>query len=107
MILDPSRQWECPKCGDLLEGQGPASLRWAMKNHDYWEHERPERGLPGAQQALGGGNPAPARSSPQQPAMPQDVAFYDGARLSPYDRDLLCAYYIKWNPPNGYLTLPR
>jgi hypothetical protein len=90
--------WECPKCGELIEGVGMASLNFLKHNHEYWEHARPEREAEASKN----------HGLPRYDAMPGtlvdgiaalDDAFYDGARLSLIDHGFLRTMKVCWNPP--------
>ena len=88
-------EWECPKCGQHVYGQGPASLRWAQQNHAYWEHERKAQNV-----AMPGGG-----AILRAPLVPDvlvgglaalDDAYYDGARLTVFDLNFLKTRRVDW-----------
>ena len=85
--------WCCPACGEKIEGVGPTTLSLAVSNHIHDRHERrmfasgPSGGVSGSSgtpQALTGA------------VLPFDEAFYDGARLTSFDRGFLRPIKISW-----------
>lgn len=102
-ILDPSRQWLCPRCGALIEGHGPASLEYSVTNH-RWRHERDDKlAAERTAAAMPGYQGTSAQGSLYGQAVPLDEAFYDGARLTPGDWSFMKAMRVCWNRPR--LTL--
>jgi hypothetical protein len=94
--------WECPKCGEILEGLGSASLNFLRHNHEYWEHERPAKLAEAAKQ----------RNLEVRSYMPDvlvdgvaalDDAYFDGARLSTTDHGFLRAMKVCWSVPKRNL----
>jgi hypothetical protein len=93
-----AEEWECPKCGHTITAPGPASLKWAIHNHEYFEHTRKERGLPEIPKHIGMPGHIPDVFKPRYDAasIPFDEAFYDGARLSQFDRGFFRALRVLW-----------
>ncbi len=105
-LVDPDHEWECPRCGSVLHGQGPASLNYAVTNH-RWDHERADRQKDlEAQRRAAAGNPGmPGYQGRTDQVtlcgapVPFDEAFYDGARLTPGDRIILHGRGAVWDSP--------
>lgn len=85
--------WTCPKCGDKLGGFiGPATRGRLIDDHNYWQHDKPERDRKAEQQRI------EWLRSREAPAAAEtfDDAFYDGARLTHHDTTMLACFRIGW-----------
>ena len=83
----------CPECGKLFESYGPASLSITIGAHLHEDHDYPTR--------FWNSGHIPGYREDAPPAVPEtmpfDIAFYDGARLTPYDRGtFLAPLRVKW-----------
>jgi hypothetical protein len=100
--MDPNTQYECPRCGALIQAQGPASLNFQVTNH-RWMHEREDKAALRASQGWTGIAGTRTEETRHWSTVPQDDAFYDGARLSKQDVFMLHALGVCWNPKRDLL----
>lgn len=94
----------CPECGKLFESYGTATLSLTIGAHLQRDHDYPTRfWAPNA--AFGPSKyPAPGTAA----AVPFDEAFYDGARLTPFDRgNVLAPMRVCWLAPRGWPPCER
>jgi hypothetical protein len=100
--MDGLVRGNCPECGKLFESYGPSSLSLTIGCHLYEEHNYPTRFWSNSSPLTASRHPALA-AAPGPADMPFDAAFYDGARLSPYDRgSFLRPLHICWTAPAGW-----
>lgn len=98
----------CPECGKLFECYGESTLSLTIGGHLFEEHQYPTRFWHPRQEFDNSRYPAtrpvpqPQRAPGTMPpalsaaAVPFDDAFYDGARLTLFDRGLLRPLHIAW-----------
>jgi hypothetical protein len=102
----------CPECGRLFDAYGTATLYLRIGGHLYEEHDYPTRFWSPNSNHSPNRYPAPVQQRLNMPvagsaaAVPFDEAFYDGARLTLYDRGFLRLLKIGWPvPPKKALYL--
>lgn len=95
MYGDDERQkvtGRCPECGKLFETYGPSTLSMMIGGHLYHDHDYPTRFYT----AHTGPSGYPDVPPPDTTRVPFDLAFYDGARLTPFDHGFLRPARVKW-----------
>lgn len=84
--------WKCPLCFDVIEGVGPTTIRLGIAEHIRTRHEQGKI-TPQQEGFHWHGDPAKADI-----LIPLDDAFYNGARLTPFDKGFLRTLKLAWNP---------
>jgi hypothetical protein len=82
-------KWTCPKCGQTVRFMGPTTRRRFIEDHNYWQHEKPER-----ERLAEATRQSWLASRTVTTAL--DDAFYDGARLSGTDVTFLKSVAACW-----------
>lgn len=94
-------KWRCPACHEQLEAVGPASLALAVANHIHDRHERGQFRSQRYEDTGSGFMTTPAYTPPSSAPL-VDEAYFDGARLTPYDKTWLRLAGTAWIPPVGW-----